>query len=389
MLLSHDTDNPVFGRTANPFSPRHSAGGASGGEAAAIAAGLAPLGFGTDLGGGLRIAAHFSGVAALKPTPLRLPNRGIDGPLPGQNVVPLQSGPIAKKVRDLELVLDTFPATHLHGLDVSVPPVEDPPAAGLRELRVGVFTDDGLLAPSSAIIGAVERAADALRAAGVGVVPFTPPALPELFYDLVALFAADGGHELKEALAGGIVAESLRPLHNLTRMPHTVRAGLGQMARVAGDRELARLSHVFGEKSVYELRRLTLRMHAAAEELRAAIQRARLDALLCPPFATPALLSGSGGELLVGASFAMVWNAAGFCGGVVPVTRVHAGETVREGGRGRLIKTARRIDEESKGLPVGAQIVAPPWRDRTVLALLAAIEKNVEADVDYPRTPVG
>jgi fatty acid amide hydrolase len=172
-------------------------------------------------------------------------------------------------------------------------------------------------------------------------------------------------------------------------MPDTVRAGLGQMARVAGDRELARLAQVFGEKTVYELRHISERMRKCAEDLRGAIQRARLDALLCPPFATPALLSGSGGELLVGASFAMIWNAAGFSAGVVPVTRVHAGETIRDGGRGRLVRTARRIDEESKGLPVGAQVVAPPWRDRTVLALLAAIEKNVEADVDYPRTPVG
>lgn len=388
LLLAFESDNPVFGRTANPFSPRHSAGGSSGGEAAAIAAGLSPLGVGTDLGGSARVPAHFCGVAALLPTPYRLPNSGCQGPLPGQRTIALQTSLLARRVADLELCLDALPATALARLDPGVPPTLDLPAAALRGLSVGVLKDNGLLAPSSALIGALERATDALRAAGVSVTPFSPPALDELFFDAVALLSAEGGHALLAALGGGQVAESLRSLHKLVRVPRPVRAGLEKVAQLSGDKEMARLIACIGETSVGEYQALGERLAALRVAMLDAWQSAGVDAVLTPPFATPAVPHGLSADFLVAASYSMPWNAVGFVAGVVPVTRVHGAEARRDRAKGQLGRLARRIDEQSAGLPVGVQLVAPPWRERTALALMKAIETNVCADVDYPRTPV-
>jgi fatty acid amide hydrolase len=387
MLATYESDNPLFGRSVNPFSPRHSAGGSSGGDAAAVAAGLAPLGIGTDLAGSVRVPAHFCGVCALLPTRRRLPNQGNSSALPAL-LGTVQTALIARAPADLGLVLDALTPLALSALDADVPPVTELPAPPLRDLAVGVFTESTLVAPSAALVGAVDRARDALRALGLRVVPFVPPRLDELYFEYLALIAADGGKALRAALGDDPVAESLRPLLSLSGMRHALRSGLGKVSRVTGDRELARLIDVLEEKSGGEIMAIRSRIAEIGAEIGAALDEARLDALLCPPFATPAIPHGTGAEIVLAGGHAAVWNALGYPAGVVPVTRVHGAEARRDTARGRLGRLLRRVDEQSAGLPVGVQVVARPWQDRTVVALLQAIADNVKSDVDFPRTPV-
>ena len=75
-LMSYETDNRLSGKTSNPWNPAYSAGGSSGGEAAAIASGCSMGGVGSDGGGSIRTPAHFCGICGLKPTPGRIPSTG-------------------------------------------------------------------------------------------------------------------------------------------------------------------------------------------------------------------------------------------------------------------------------------------------------------------------
>src|SRR6185436_19273018 len=68
MAIPYETDNPLFGRTSNPYDRRLTCGGSSGGEAAAIAACMSPAGLGSDLSGSIRVPAHFCGIVGLRPT---------------------------------------------------------------------------------------------------------------------------------------------------------------------------------------------------------------------------------------------------------------------------------------------------------------------------------
>ena len=76
LLMAWETDNLLYGRTNNPWDLTRTAGGSSGGEAAAIAAGLSAGGVGSDGGGSIRVPAHFCGICGLKPTPGRIPSTG-------------------------------------------------------------------------------------------------------------------------------------------------------------------------------------------------------------------------------------------------------------------------------------------------------------------------
>lgn len=75
-LFSFECNNPIFGKTHNPFVKGYTCGGSSGGEAAALARNASPIGFGSDIGGSLRIPAGWSGIYSLKPTKGRFPIRG-------------------------------------------------------------------------------------------------------------------------------------------------------------------------------------------------------------------------------------------------------------------------------------------------------------------------
>jgi Asp-tRNA(Asn)/Glu-tRNA(Gln) amidotransferase A subunit family amidase len=111
-----DTTNPLFGPTRNPWNPERSAGGSSGGSAAAVAAGMVPLCTGSDGGGSIRIPSAVCGMSGLKPSLGRVPG---GGPVPPRWGALSTKGPMALRIRDVTLVLDAVmgpEVTDLHSL---------------------------------------------------------------------------------------------------------------------------------------------------------------------------------------------------------------------------------------------------------------------------------
>ena len=176
--------NRIFGVTNNPFDPKRTPGGSSGGSAAALAAGFTPLEIGSDLAGSIRTPAHFCGVFGHKPTRALVSLRGhIPGP-PGTQSRPdlAEGGPMARSAKDLELLLKVI--------------------AGPRPLDDRSWTLT--MAPSR-----IER----LDQARVGLWLEDPlcPIDPEL---------NEGYRQLANRLAhaGALVAEAQHPLLNMTHI---------------------------------------------------------------------------------------------------------------------------------------------------------------------------
>lgn len=154
LLADAQTQNPIFGRSNNPWNLDRTPGGSSGGAAAAVAAGLVPLEIGSDLSGSIRVPAHFCGVYGLKPTEHRVSLAGHIPDLPGSpRGVRIMAviGPLARDIDDLGLAFRIIAGPD--GRDTDVPPVslkpEDPPP--LQGLRIawtptfpGVPAADGI-----------------------------------------------------------------------------------------------------------------------------------------------------------------------------------------------------------------------------------------------------
>jgi len=162
--------NEVFGTTNNPWDLARTPGGSSGGEAAAIAAGLSYFGVGSDIGGSLRVPSHFCGIYAHKPSVDLVPTRGHIPPPPGVRDIPLHlpvAGPLARDSRDLRALLQVLGG----------PPEEDqaayrwtlpvPRHSRLAEFRVGYVLDDKNAPVSSEIRASLAATVAALQKAGV------------------------------------------------------------------------------------------------------------------------------------------------------------------------------------------------------------------------------
>ncbi|HHH26728.1 MAG TPA: amidase, partial [Polyangiaceae bacterium] len=141
LLLAQETENAIFGVTNNPWNVARVPGGSSGGEAAAVAAGMTPLGIGTDIGGSIRIPAHFCGVFGFKPTLDRWSNRGSHTAIPGQEVVRSQIGCLARSAEDVIALWRAVDPARMSEGDPLVPPLAaaNPDDVDVSSLRVGWF----------------------------------------------------------------------------------------------------------------------------------------------------------------------------------------------------------------------------------------------------------
>ncbi len=390
LLLSHESRNPLYGATVNPWSGAHAPGGSSGGEGAAIAAGLSPFGIGTDIGGSIRVPAHFSGIVGLKPTLDRWSNRGSNGAMMGQEAIRSQCGPMARTVGDLTLLLRALDVRFMADEDPLVPPLPfgDPAAIARGELRVGWYVDDGWMAPSRAIGRAVHEAAVALADAGFEVRPFAPPGMRDAALSYFALMSADGGKTAWANLEGSASEPTLRPIQRMASMPDLARRLLARGMRAAGEGRTAELLEALGEKTVTETWKLVREARAYRLRFLEAMREAKVDVLLCPAHSTPAVPHGASAEFVAGGSYCMLYNLLQFPAGVVPVARVRDSEASRSVVTDRLDKRAAFIDAESAGLPIGVQIVAPPFHDERALAVMAALEAALAGRPETPRTPI-
>jgi len=181
--------NPIYGLSRNPWNPDRTVGGSSGGAAAAVAAGFTAFELGSDIGGSIRIPAHFNGVFGHKPTYGLVSVRGHIPPSPGMLTRPELgvAGPIARHASDLALLMG-----------VLADPLPAPRHERLQDFRVGVWMGDGAYRLDSGYRAALEAYLADLRAAGARIEEVALPVDPHASYEtyLQVLFAIVGGPSL-------------------------------------------------------------------------------------------------------------------------------------------------------------------------------------------------
>ena len=325
--LGGEIDNPVYGKTFNPYNLTHTPGSSSGGSAAIVAAGGAALDLGSDTGGSIREPANFCGLAGIKPTSGRVSRMGHALPFGcglGDSLTTI--GPLARSVDDLELALHLIAGPD--GIDYTVSPTElkSSKTALAKPLRIAYYTDGNL---------------------GVLNEP-----IGQMVKDVATLFAEDG-HSVVEsipdgvAMAAGVFSDLLNVdgaawLRGLLAKAGTDRPGpnLAKILKAAISAETPSTTTI--------LKNLTNLRSAAWQWMQS------FDAIICPVQPYAALPHGD--VLQLDGTTAAAWshmnfyNLTGWPAGVV------------------------RASTTSDGLPVGVQIVARPWREDVVLAMLKKIE---------------
>ena len=393
LMIWHESDNPRYGRTNNPWNLARTCGGSSGGEAALIAARASPLGLGNDLGGSIRIPAHFCGIHGIKPSSLRLPRGGSFRTLRGLEALITQPGPMARSVADLELALQVLADRSDGHIAPDVVPCAagDAKAVRLEGMRVAVWTDDGLFPPAPAVARAVRLAAEILQQQGLEVVELGPAQVQqhlragEAFDLYCSLVAADGGADGRRLAQGSRLDWRVRRLLRIASLSQPLRAVLVAGLRQAGQTWMARLVHAVRPRSADGYWQLVDQKQRLVRQVLAWLYRERIEGLVCPPYALPAPPHVVAYDLLPAASYCLLINLLGLPSGSLALTRVQPGEDrPLASSRDQVLQQASAGQSGSVGLPVGVQVSALPWREDIVLALLRRLEEAASGWPDYP-----
>src|SRR6516162_2472700 len=190
------TDSALHGLTRNPWNPQRSPGGSSGGEAAALASGMSPLGLGNDIGGSLRNPANACGIASIRPSAGRIPDAGYvpaEDRLLAVQLMQVQ-GPMARRVADVRLGLRVLMGAHPRDPWSIDAPFEGPPLA--RPIRVAVLAEPLGGSTDPKVAAVVRRAAQALADAGYVVEEACPPRYEDAVNCWTRLILGDFGSVL-------------------------------------------------------------------------------------------------------------------------------------------------------------------------------------------------
>jgi Asp-tRNA(Asn)/Glu-tRNA(Gln) amidotransferase A subunit family amidase len=335
-LMAYETDNSLSGKTSNPWDLERSAGGSSGGEAAAIASGCSTGGVGSDGGGSIRVPAHFCGICGLKPTPGRIPATGHypegGGAFGWIGVV----GPMARTIADVRALFGVMAGPDA-GDALSAPvPVRVMSEKDFRGLRIGILESEALGTATLETVAAVEHAGKLLSEQGLVV-------------EKKRLKGLDRAIEVWWYFFGPVIADLIR------------KGAAGH------EEELSPMLREYVELATADTT-LTYDGFLSAcgerDTLRADIVRQMGDVtiLLSPVSVGPAFRHGKGNwrsgdeeNYRDTMRYSQWLNLAGFPGVAVPV------------GKSR------------EGLPIGVQVIGRPYEEELILAVGEAIEQGRES----------
>ena len=359
-MMLHETVNPVWGRTNHPGDASRGPGGSSGGDAAAVAAGVVPLGLGNDLAGSLRQPAHACGIATIMPRSAVVGTGGAFETLPHLTAVRPRAGFLARAVADLR------PALAAVGV---------PAKAAPRPFTIGWWDDAGPIPASAAIRRAVREAVERLAAAGATVRPLDGRLARDAAWLMLAIVSADGGVDIGRLFGAERPIPGVARLLRLARMPRSIRPLVAAVARLAGRGIEAEALGRTGPRDDAGVEELLVVRDALRK--RFANEMAGIDAIVCPVSALPALRHGTAARLVLAAAPCLLANLLELPAGAVPVTRVRLDE---ERGRGfsfdPVLRAAAATDRGSGGLPVGVQVVGGPGADEAVVLDVMDVIEN-------------
>lgn len=344
--------NKVYGTTHNPWNVAHTPGGSSGGAAASLAAGFTALELGSDIGGSIRIPAHFCGVYGHKPTHGIISLRGhVPGP-PGVLGEPdlAVAGPMARTAEDLQLLLDVVAGPsplQQPGWQLKLP---TPTQKKLEDFRVLLWIDDPLCPIDQQMASLYLQLKSALESAGVAVTVGSPlgKGLDD-FYPLYLnlLGGAMGASQKKmERTVMGLAAPLWQRLGGYLDLPKRFENFL----------EGAAQSHVDWLRMDEKGRRVRQKFLSVFEQY---------DVILMPPAATTAVKHQHQPEMPLRKIMinGEKRNYADLMMWISPATLMG------------LPATSAPIGKTTQGMPVNVQIVGAPFHDKTTIKFAALMAK--------------
>ncbi|MCJ1474164.1 hypothetical protein MMC13_002822 [Lambiella insularis] len=392
-LLSFESTNDVWGRCTNPHNTKYSPGGSTGGEGALLAYGGGRIGIGSDVARSVRAPAHFSGIYALRCSTGRWPKAGINTNMPGQEGIPSVYSPMARTLGDLSYFSKSLISMKPWRYDHSVHPIEwredqERDAKEKEKFRVGVLRTDGIVDPSPACTRALDRVLSALRAEGHEIIEVEPPSPYEAFVIASTLLNSDGCKTFRSFFRSGEWNDpGAAQLNFYMNIPRPFKYLYYLWVKyVRRDDIWAGVIENWYPKNAFEQWGWVVKREAYKARWHEWWENeAKIDFMLAPPNAIPAVPHDAMKDAVSSCSYTFLFNLLDYTCGVVPITHVDKAldqlpATFRFKNLNGIAKGAYKHYNANNmhGLPVGVQVVGQRLQEEKVLAIMTRIEDALD-----------
>ncbi|TMS38664.1 hypothetical protein L596_005338 [Steinernema carpocapsae] len=385
-MLTYTCSNPVYGTTSNPFNSKRTSGGSSGGEGAIIGADGSLLGLGGDVGGSIRIPCHFCGIAGIKPSHLRLSEQGMEGSVPGRPLICASAGPMSQSIKSSAHYLKcVWSDNWMSRFDPYVPPVlwNEKEYTSTRKLKIGYYIDDGWFKPTPALQRAVLETKEHLERLGHTLVPFQPPDASRAYQLFIGAVCVDGGRWLMDKIFNDLPCDGYPQMLAMYRIPIVLQRVLA----FGFDFIYPRFAQALRAMPITtsDLRKIYTEIKYYRHDFTNQMRGEGIEALICPVQVLPTVEHKVPMKLLSGVSYTGLYNLIDYAAGTVPVTKV---TEVDEANLAEYPATdpwyviAKDAAKGSIGLPVGVQVVTPPFHEELCLRILGEIEDAVKFQIN-------
>ncbi|XP_053373624.1 vitamin D3 hydroxylase-associated protein-like isoform X1 [Mercenaria mercenaria] len=388
-MMTFECSNPIYGTTVNPHNLKRGPGGSSGGEACILGAEASILGWGSDIGGSLRIPSSFCGTCSLKPTAGRLSLKACEELDGGrvQTLIRPTPGPMGRDVDTVVMGMKAVLCPKHFELDPDVPPLpfNTEVYESDRKLRIGYYTNDGYVQCIPGVERAVHEAKAALEKMGHTLVPFEVPNVEKMFGEFFSKACfGDGGQHFLDLMDNDMVDSSIQLLYYVYKLPSFMQTMLSYIASfIAKDRILGlQMRSMQGVKCVRDWWALAGQIETYRKEFLSQWKSKNLDAIVCPtmPFVAPP--TGTVKYLIGGVTYTTLYNVLNYPAGCVPVTKVTAVDQKNmenypnKTGTEKFIR--KYFSSDTGGLPVTVQCVALPYQEELALRVMKELETGLE-----------
>ena len=350
----YQTNNPVFGRTNNPWGLDYTVGGSSGGSGGAVAAGFSPLDLGSDIAGSIRLPAHYCGIYGFMPTDGRVSTAGHVPPLPNQTRYVrhmLRMGPLARSIEDLQLCMSLIAG--VDSRQPEVPPIAlDEPINKKSELNIAWTYGYDFLPIDEDTRSCIKNLTDSLTNAGCHLTESNPTELDWLDtltnYGILSFFELFASTPSIKDLIRGFQFALKNEFLARTQTSYRSSSPFSKKTNLAFPPSLTKYKAILAERD-----RTMAQMDRFMD---------RWDAWICPVSLTPAFLHCDLGQPIKVDEVKFPYLLA--CGGyTMPLNFTGSPVVVIPIGQSKL------------GLPIGVQIVGKRWQDMEILEIAKVINK--------------
>ncbi|KAL4456459.1 hypothetical protein ABPG74_000566 [Tetrahymena malaccensis] len=391
--MSSDCYNRLFGRTCNAWDKSRYSGGSSGGEAVLLATRCSPLGFGTDIGGSIRIPASLNGVVGFKPTSGRTPFKGlgfVSNCIAGQLSIRTSLGPMSRFVDDVAIGMKVITDEQFIQSQKASQKGVYQPIIGFdmrkyqdrsKKYRIGYIKNLQTFEASPSFQRAVDISVQALREQGHELVPIELPfekEITELYFNVLS--SDNNRRYLDQLEEEEYIAEydSIKFIMNLSSFAKKCIIWLLRKTKQFRSADL--MEYGKSNRSAEDFMIICGKINSKREEIIKYFENLKIDAIVTPGQPLPAFGHGLSPQFIIfGSVYTHIWNTLNFSAGVLPITTVQENEQTYDNCKhnDNITKLIQKHIKNTAGLPVSAQVVTFPYEEELCLNLMKQIEEKV------------